>query len=64
MVVLAEVSAPASEYGALVPVYKSLLKRKLGIEVEVELVAEGQLTPLTQVDVRQKPIRLIDERFK
>jgi phenylacetate-CoA ligase len=39
-----------------------LLKRKLGIEVRVELAKPGATAALTQVDVRQKPIRLIDER--
>ncbi|GLP96317.1 phenylacetate--CoA ligase family protein [Paraferrimonas sedimenticola] len=41
---------------------QAILKRKLGIQVQVELALEGELTPLTQVDIRQKPIRLIDER--
>ncbi|MCC5980085.1 MAG: hypothetical protein JJU26_00020 [Oceanicaulis sp.] len=40
-----------------------LLKRKIGIEVEVELSAPGGLAELTQTEVRQKPIRLIDSRF-
>lgn len=39
-----------------------LLKQGLGVEVDVELVAPGETAPLTQIDVRQKPIRLIDER--
>ncbi len=39
-----------------------LLRRGLGVEVAVELVAPGATAPLTQIDVRQKPIRLIDER--
>jgi len=63
MIVMVEVSSPEAEYETLLPEYKALLKRKIGIEVQVEIVAEGKLTPLTQVDVRQKPIRLIDERF-
>lgn len=63
MIVKIEVSASPSQYADLVPQYAELLKRKIGIEVGVELVAEGALTPLTQVDVRQKPIRLIDDRF-
>jgi phenylacetate-CoA ligase len=40
----------------------ALLKRKLGIEVRVQLVPPGATAALTQVDTRQKPIRLIDER--
>jgi phenylacetate-CoA ligase len=39
-----------------------ILKRGLGIEVGIELVPPGATAPLTQIDVRQKPIRLIDER--
>ncbi|MEM0986580.1 MAG: phenylacetate--CoA ligase family protein [Pseudomonadota bacterium] len=43
--------------------FKALLKQKIGIDCGVELVAPGALAPLTQTEVRQKPIRLIDERF-
>jgi len=39
-----------------------LLRRGLSVEVGVELVEPGATAPLTQIDVRQKPIRLIDER--
>lgn len=41
-----------------------LLRRGLGVEVLLELVTPGATAPLTQIDVRQKPIRLIDERAK
>ncbi len=34
--------------------------QKLGVEVEVELVGLGATAPLTQIEARQKPIRLID----
>ncbi len=64
MIVKAEVTAPESDYAALAPVYKDILKRKIGIEVLVELCAPSSLNSLTQVDIRQKPIRLIDNRFK
>ncbi|MEO1038459.1 MAG: phenylacetate--CoA ligase family protein [Pseudomonadota bacterium] len=40
------------------------LKQAIGIEVGVELARPGELAPLTQTEVRQKPIRLIDNRFK
>jgi len=63
MIVLIEVDADESRRENLQGEYASILKRKIGIEVQVTLVSEGELTPLTQVDVRQKPIRLIDERF-
>ena len=39
-----------------------LLRRGLGVEVGVALCAPGGTAAATQVDRRQKPIRLIDER--
>lgn len=39
-----------------------LLRAGLGVEVRVELAPPGGTAALTQIDVRQKPIRLIDER--
>ena len=44
--------------------YRELLKRKLGIETLVELVAPGELKAITGIDSRQKPVRLIDESRK
>jgi phenylacetate-CoA ligase len=41
---------------------KALLRQKLGVEVDVELVAPGETAPLTEIEARQKPIRLIDRR--
>ena len=46
----------------LVNEMKALLKRKLGIEVALELASKGDTAALTEIDRRQKPIRLIDER--
>ena len=43
--------------------YRELLKRKLGVDVQVELVAPQALAALTGIETRQKPIRLIDKRF-
>jgi phenylacetate-CoA ligase len=43
--------------------YRELLKRKLGVEVRVELVPPRALSALTGLETRQKPIRLIDKRF-
>ena len=42
--------------------YRELLKRKLGVEVNIDLVAPTSLASLTGVEARQKPIRLIDRR--
>ena len=39
-----------------------VLRRRLGVAVIVELAAPGGTTRLSEVDSRQKPIRLIDER--
>lgn len=40
----------------------ALLRQRLGVEVEVELVPPGATAPLTEIDLRQKPLRLIDAR--
>lgn len=39
-----------------------LLRRGLGVEVEVVLVAPGGTATATEIDTRQKPLRLIDTR--
>jgi phenylacetate-CoA ligase len=39
-----------------------VLRRGLGVEVAVTLCAPGGTAAATQIDTRQKPIRLIDER--
>ena len=39
-----------------------VLRRGLGVEVGVALCAPGETAAATQIDTRQKPIRLIDER--
>ena len=41
---------------------RALLKNALGIEIDIELTAAGKTAALTQLDRRQKPIRLIDQR--
>lgn len=40
----------------------AMLRQGLGVEVEIELVPPGATAADTQIDIRQKPIRLIDER--
>lgn len=62
MSVLAEVSIDKSEYKDLALVFEALLKQKIGIEVAVELYSEGGTATLTEIDSRQKPKRLIDNR--
>jgi phenylacetate-CoA ligase len=41
-----------------------LLRRRLGVEVVIELCEPGSLATLTGLETRQKPIRLIDRRPK
>lgn len=61
-IVCAEVNGPRD--AALADRFRALLKQRVGIDCGVELAAPGDLAPLTQTEVRQKPIRLIDERYK
>ena len=49
-------------YDGLLDKLRGLLRQKLGVETSVELAAPGETAPLTQIESRQKPIRLIDER--
>jgi len=39
-----------------------LLRQGLGVDVEIELCGPGATAAATQIEVRQKPLRLIDER--
>ena len=58
--VLAEVSNVDAE--GLAQKFESLLHQRLGLKMPVELAAAGELKTLTQIEQRQKPIRLLDER--
>jgi len=59
--VLVEVSGePADELQAS---YADLLKTGLGLGVQVELVPIRGTSEFTQIDHRQKPLRLLDTRF-
>jgi len=60
MTVVVEVDDPAN--AAVHEELAAMLKRKLGISIDVELVARGETAPFTEIDRRQKAIRLIDER--
>lgn len=61
MTVVAECKSP--EMAKLTPKFEALLKEKLGLGMSVKLVPMGTTCETTQVDVRQKPIRLVDTRF-
>lgn len=58
MVVRIETRGSSADVGP----YEALLRARLGVEIGVRLAAPGELAPLTQIEVRQKPIRLIDRR--
>lgn len=60
-VVIAEVKERPE---GLVDALQDIVKRRLGIAPIVELADRGALAHLTGTETRQKPIRLIDERFK
>jgi phenylacetate-CoA ligase len=51
-----------SRGGTDISLVAALLRQGLGVEVGVQLCGPGETASLTQIDVRQKPIRLIDER--
>ena len=60
MTVLLESTAPEDK--ALAETCAAQLRATLGVEMSVELHPVGQLAPLTGIESRQKPIRLIDNR--
>lgn len=62
MTVLVEVAAGRARDAALAEKVAAHLRRRLGVEVGVELVGPGETAPLTGIERRQKPVRLIDER--
>ena len=53
---------PGAERRGLETELRALLRQKLGVAVDVELVGPGATAPLTELEGRQKPIRLIDRR--
>ncbi len=63
MIVVAETRAPQSDYEKLIAQFEAKLKQNLGLGISVNLTPIGGTADITQVDVRQKPIRLVDTRF-
>lgn len=61
---LVKVECTQERDAARTATYAALLKRKLGVEVGVELVDARALSALTGVETRQKPVRLLDKRPK
>ncbi len=64
LIVMAEITAAPADHTDLSPIYQEILKTKLGIAVDVELVAPGALSHLTGIETRQKPVRLLDTRLE
>ncbi len=59
---LVKIESTVQTSDSLVGEFKELLKRKLGVEVLVEIAPPKSLSSLTGVESRQKPIRLLDKR--
>jgi phenylacetate-CoA ligase len=64
LTVRVEVKAGFAADAGLVTAFEELLKRRFGVQMKVTLESAGTLAPLTGIETRQKPIRLIDKRFK
>jgi phenylacetate-CoA ligase len=64
LTVCVEVKAGFAADASLVRAFEELLKQRFGVQMQVRLEAVGALAPLTGLETRQKPIRLIDKRFK
>lgn len=59
MLVVAEVRERPEGLAAAM---EETLRTRLGVQIAVQLAAPGETAPLTQIESRQKPIRLIDGR--
>ena len=64
LTVRVEVKAGFAADAGLVSAFEELLKQRFGVQMRVTLDNAGTLAPLTGIETRQKPIRLIDKRFK
>lgn len=60
LIVMVEARSAAPD---LAQAFAELLRRRLGVEMIIILTAPGGTAELTQIERRQKPIRLIDERY-
>ncbi|WP_226702799.1 phenylacetate--CoA ligase family protein [Microbulbifer elongatus] len=63
LTVMLEVTDPVGTHPAIAEQCSDMLKRKLGLEVGVEPVPAGATAQWTEIDRRQKPLRLLDRRF-
>ena len=64
MTVAVETTVAPSDWVTLAEQFRSLLRQKIGVDLRVEVVAPGDLEPLTEINSRQKPVRLADNRPK
>ena len=62
LTVIVEVRPGAGDATAVRRELEALLHGRLGVAVGVELVGPGETAALTQIETRQKPIRLVDRR--
>jgi phenylacetate-CoA ligase len=63
LTVRVEVRDGVAQDVSLVAAFEELLKQRFGVAMKVVLDKAGTLAPLTGIETRQKPIRLIDKRF-
>jgi len=61
LTVVAEVRPGVERSADLAAEVARHLRARLGVSVEVELVGAGETAPLTGIESRQKPVRLIDQ---
>jgi phenylacetate-CoA ligase len=60
MTMIVEVKTPCEERAAHASALRELLRDKIGVDIRLELVDPGATAALTEIERRQKPIRLID----
>jgi phenylacetate-CoA ligase len=60
--VTVEIRSGIERDAALAAAFAQLLTRRVGVELQVDLAAPGATAALTEIDSRQKPKRLLDER--
>ena len=52
-----------AELAAAFTAFTAMLRMRLDVDASLVLAERGALTPLTGMETRQKPVRLIDKRF-
>ena len=64
LAVVAEVRSGVAPSAELTGRIARHLRARLGVAVEVELVAAGETAPFTGIESRQKPLRLIKDQIE